>query len=68
MKKRKILTKIVFLMLLMTALLLVACRPNTPGDKLVNKHNVATSHTYVLSVKDKRLYRCDYNEYGRPWA
>ena len=66
MTKRKILTKIVFLMLLlMTALLLVACRPNTPGDKLVNKHNVATSHTYVLSVKDKRLYRCDYNEYGR---
>ena len=67
MTKRKILTKIIVVAVLaVTALLLVACRPKVPNDEAVNKHNVATSHFFVLSATDKKLYRCDFNEYGRP--
>ena len=67
MTKRKILTKfIIAAVLAVTALLLVACRPTVPDPEPINKHNVPASHFYVLSVTDKRLYRCDFNEFGRP--
>lgn len=67
MTKRKILTKIfIAAALAVTALLLVACRPKAPSGEVVNKHNVAASHFYVLSAADEKLYRCDFNEYGRP--